>query len=202
MRRFDFPWTLAVIVLAVFATTLAFAEPGVHDLLVADHRIFEDGQWARLVSGPFVHATWGHLLRDVVLVAIAGVAYEGPLASRKLHLFAGGIVLPALAVLVARDADWYCGLSGLSHAMLAAALSYEFTQRRGVARVIVLLLCAVAALKPLYEVAFGIPAFAMPLGDGVKQVPLAHVVGVVVGIACGLSATKPALQPAKLRATA
>jgi hypothetical protein len=103
-------------------------------------------------------------------------------------VFAGGIVLPGLAVLVAQDARWYCGLSGLSHALLAAALSYEFTQRRGAARWIVLASCAIAAMKPIYELATGAPAFAMSLGNGVAQVPLAHVVGVIVGIACGLRA--------------
>jgi rhomboid family GlyGly-CTERM serine protease len=185
--RFDFRWTVAVAALALSATAAAFASPVVRDALVADGRIF-DGQWWRLVTGPFVHATWGHLFRDLALVAIAGVAYEGPLAAKKLHVFAGGLILPALAVLVARDAEWYCGLSGLSHALLAAALSYEFMRRRGAARAVVLGLCAIAAAKPIYELLTGAPAFAMSLGAGVAQVPLAHVVGVVVGIACGLAA--------------
>jgi len=187
MRTFDFRWTLVVAAFAVVATAGAFASPTVRDALVADQRIF-DGQWWRLVTGPFVHATVGHLVRDLALVAIAGIAYEGPLASRKLHVFAGGVTLPALSVLVARDAEWYCGLSGLSHALLAAALSYEVVRRREAARVVVLGLCAIAAAKPIYELATGAPAFAMSLGDGVVQVPLAHVVGVLVGIACGLAA--------------
>ncbi len=206
MKRFDFPWTVTALVLAVLATACAFASPAIRSALVADERIF-DGQWWRLVSGPFVHATWGHLVRDLALVAIAGIAYEGPLAAKKLYVFAGGIVLPAIAVLIARDAEWYCGLSGLSHALLAAALSYEVVRRRGAARAIVLVLCAIAAAKPIYELVTGAPAFAMSLGDGVMQVPLAHVVGVCVGIACGLAAgsahtcrvdvcTEPPLTPA------
>jgi rhomboid family GlyGly-CTERM serine protease len=201
MRRPDFPWTLAVAVLAIAATAIAFASPSARDALVADGRIFE-GQWWRLVTGPFVHATWGHLIRDLALVALAGVAYEQPLRANKLHVFAGGIVLPGLAVLVARDAQWYCGLSGLSHALLAAALSYEVTQRRGLARWIVLALCAVAAAKPIYELATGEPAFAMFLGAGVAQVPLAHVVGVVVGVACGLRSGTRRLDQRVHRASA
>ena len=199
--KLDFRWTFTVAALASIATALAFASPFVRDTLVADGRIFE-GQWWRLVTGPFVHATWGHLVRDLALVMIAGVAYEAPLANVKLRLFVGGLILPALAVLVARGADWYCGLSGLSHALLAAALAYEFMRRRGVARAIVLGLCTIAAAKPIYELVTGAPAFAMSLGDGVTQVPLAHVVGVVVGIACGLRAgrvdgrTAPSLTPA------
>lgn len=186
--RFDFRWTAVVVVLAVSATAAAFASPVIRDALVADGRIFE-GEWWRLFTGPFLHATWGHLVRDCALVAIAGVAYEGPLATRKLHVFAGGIILPGLAVLVARDVEWYCGLSGLSHALLAAALSYEVVQRRGAARTVVLALCAIAAAKPICELVTGAPAFAMSLGDGVRQVPLAHVTGVLVGIVTGLAAT-------------
>ncbi|TMQ08081.1 MAG: hypothetical protein E6J90_30185 [Deltaproteobacteria bacterium] len=89
-------------------------------------------------------------------------------------------------MLAAGDARWYCGLSGLSHALLAAALSYEFAVRRGVARAIVAALGAAAAAKLLYEVATGAPAFATSLG--IAQVPLAHAVGVCIGIACGLGA--------------
>lgn len=186
-RALDWPWTLAIAVIAFTATGASFASASARDALVADGRVF-DGQWWRLVTGPFVHATWGHVVRDLALVMIAGVAYEAPLASRKLALFAGGLVLPALAVLAAGDADWYCGLSGLSHALLAAALSYEVMRRRGIARAIVLTLCAIAAVKPLYELVTGVPAFAMSLGPGVIQVPLAHAVGVALGIACGLAA--------------
>ncbi len=191
--RCDFPWTLGVAVIAVVATASAFASASIADALIADGRIAHGQLW-RAVTGPFVHATWGHLVRDLALVAIAGVAYEAPLRSRRTALFAGGLVLPAIAVLATGDAQWYCGLSGLSHALLAAALSCEVVARRGRARAIVLGLCAVATLKPIYELVTGAPAFAMSLGDGVVQAPLAHVVGVVVGIACGLS-TEPARRP-------
>src|SRR6185295_6033292 len=169
---------------------------------VADGRIAHGQLW-RALTGPFVHATWGHLVRDLALVALAGVAYEAALRSRLALLFAGGLALPALAVLAAGDARWYCGLSGLSHALLAAALAYELVSRRGAARAIVLALCAVCALKPIYELATGGPAFAMSLGPGVVQVPLAHAVGALVGIACGLLAGRERTlrQHADLRPT-
>jgi hypothetical protein len=185
--RLDFPWTLVIVLLAVAATAAAFASPAVANALIADGRSGH-GHLLRAVTGPLVHATAGHLVRDLALVALAGIAYEGPLRSRRALLFAGGLVLPALAVLAAGDAQWYCGLSGLSHALLAAALAYELVRRRGPARAIVGALCAVCALKPIYELATGGPAFAMSLGAGVVQVPLAHAVGALVGIACGLAA--------------
>jgi rhomboid family GlyGly-CTERM serine protease len=187
--RCDFPWTLAVAAIGIAVTAVAFDSARVADFVVADGRI-ADGQLWRALTGSFMHATWGHLVRDLALVAIAGIAYEAPLRSRRALVFLGGLILPPLAVLVAGHARWYCGLSGLSHALLAAALGYEAVARRGAVRVVVVALCAIAAMKPLYELITGTPAFAMSLGDGIVQAPLAHVVGAVFGLACGLSAGK------------
>jgi len=185
MRRPDFPVTLAICVLAVAATAAAFAWPGVHEALAVH------GPW-RVVTGPFVHATWGHLVRDLALVALAGAAYERPLARQRLLLFGGGLLVPSIAVLLTHEADWYCGLSGLSHALLAAAFAYEAVNRRGRTRAIVRVVGVVAALKPLYELITGTPVFPMQLGPGVgEHVPLAHVCGVLVGIPCGIRAALP-----------
>jgi rhomboid family GlyGly-CTERM serine protease len=193
-RRCDFPWTLAVCALAIAATAGAFASARVADGLVADARIAHGQPW-RALTGPLVHATWGHLVRDLALVALAGAGYEAPLRARRALLFAGGIALPAIAVLAAGHAGWYCGLSGLSHALLAAALAHEARTRRGAARGVVLALGAIAAVKPIYELATGGPAFAMSLGAGVVQVPLAHAAGVLVGLTCGLRTPPTATHP-------
>lgn len=187
--RCDFAWTLAVALAAIAATAAAFAAPGIGDALIADGRIAGGEPW-RAATGPLVHATWGHLVRDLALVVLAGAAYEAPLRSRRALLFAGGLVVPPIAVLAAGDARWYCGLSGLSHALLAAALTFELGHRRGAARAVVFALCAACAIKPVYELATGAPAFAMSLGPGIVQVPLAHAAGAIVGIVCGALASR------------
>jgi len=173
--------TLAIAVAAVATTALAFALPGARDALIADDRVFAGQGW-RLVTAPFVHATWGHLVRDLALVALAGIAYEPVLPRRVFGL---GLVVPPLAVLVEHHVSWYCGLSGLSHALLAAALSYEALRRRSRW---VYALCAVAIAKPLYELVTGAPAFPMALGDHIVQTPIAHAAGVLVGIIAGVRA--------------
>jgi membrane associated rhomboid family serine protease len=175
MRRCDFPLTLAVAALAVVLTALA------PDACIADGRVFH-GQWWRLASGPFIHATWSHLARDLSLVALAGIPYEARLGRAIWGL---GLVVPPLLAL--RGLDWYCGLSGLSHALLAGALAYEALRRRGRTRIAVVALGAIATLKPLYEIATVAPAFPMALGPHVVQVPIAHATGVVVGLACVLA---------------
>jgi len=167
--KIDFPCTAIVCAVAIAATACALAIPAAAVALRSN-----------VLSGPFVHATWGHLVRDLALVAIAGVAYEAPLARVRLPLFAAGLVLPAAAVLLFTDARWYCGLSGLSHALLAAALAYEIRRRRSR---LALLVGALLALKVGYELVTGGAAFPMELGANVHQVPLAHAVGVLAGIA-------------------
>ena len=172
MKRCDFRITLTVAALAVVLTALA---PGA---LIADGRVFH-GQWWRLATGPFIHATWAHLVRDLALVALAGIPYEARLG-RMIWIL--GLVVPPLVAL--HTVDWYCGLSGLSHALLAGALAYEALRRRGRTRIAVLVLCAIATLKPFYEVVTGAPAFPMTLGTHIIQVPIAHAAGVLVGVAC------------------
>ncbi|MDQ3370434.1 MAG: hypothetical protein M3680_33860, partial [Myxococcota bacterium] len=98
------------------------------------------------------------------------------------------LALPAVAVLATGTAAWYCGTSGLSHALLAAALVFELVRRRGPARVAVAAILLVSATKPLYEIVTGAPAFPMDLGPDVRQVPLAHLVGVLVGVLAGTAA--------------
>ncbi|HUJ61151.1 MAG TPA: rhomboid family intramembrane serine protease [Kofleriaceae bacterium] len=183
MRRLDYPCTLAIAVAAAIATAAAHA--GARDLLIADGRIAHGQAW-RALTGPLVHATWGHLVRDLALVLIAGCAYEAPLCRQRRWLFGAGLIVPGVCVLLAGEARWYCGLSGLSHALLAAALAFEAGRRRGAVRAVVIALGAVAAVKPIYEVVTGAPAFPMDLG-GVHQTPIAHAIGAWIGVACGLA---------------
>jgi hypothetical protein len=114
-------------------------------------------------------------------------------------LFAGGLIVPPIAVLAVGDVDWYCGLSGLSHALFAAALSFELATRRGAARAVVAALCAVCAAKPIYELATGAPAFTMSLGAGIVQVPLAHAAGAIVGAVCGVRPQVARLRTVRVR---
>jgi hypothetical protein len=129
----------------------------------------------------------------MALVALAGIPYEARLG-RAIWIL--GLSVPPVIALA--SVDWYCGLSCLSHALLAGALTYEALRRRGRTRAVVLVLCAIAALKPLYEVVTGASAFPMALGAHVVDVPLAHATGVLIGIACVFArhlACTPSGQP-------
>lgn len=196
MRRADLDcsWTLLLGLAAAVATAGALSASGaghrVVDALIADDRIAQGQLW-RALTGPLVHATWGHLVRDLALTLLVGVAYERELRDRWLPLFAVALVAPTIAVL-ATGASAYFGLSGLSHALVAAALGLELRRRRGGARVYVLVIAAGCMIDLIYEAWSGGPAFPMDLGPNIRQVPIAHVVGAIAGAAFGLVRPPPA----------
>jgi membrane associated rhomboid family serine protease len=191
--RPDFPITLAIAAAAVAVTAIAQATgPAAAPTrwLVADADAITHGQVHRLVTGPFVHVTWGHLVRDLALVMIPALAYEAVFARRWRWIVGAGLALPAAAVLAA-GAPAYYGLSGLSHAVLAAALAYELRHRRGAPRAYVGALVGLGVAKCTYELAAGAAAFPMDLGPNVVQAPLAHAVGGIAGLVLGFSFRDP-----------
>jgi membrane associated rhomboid family serine protease len=187
----DFPITLAIAAAAIAVTAAALAtgpSGTAARWFAADADRVAGGELHRLLTGPLLHVTWGHLIRDLALVAIPGIAYEAVLGRRWAIVVGLGLIAPAAAVL-ATGMPAYYGLSGLSHAVLAAVLVFELRHRRGAARVYVALLFAAGAIKLGYELVAGAATFPMDLGAGVVQVPLAHAVGAAVGIAVSASAS-------------
>lgn len=177
--RIDFPWTAAVCAAALVATACAAAGWGA-DALVSDRRLLGGELW-RALTGPLVHATWAHLVRDVSLTAIVGIAYEQPLARRCPALILLGLAVPTFVSLMAGGVSIYYGLSGLSHALIAAAAGVELALRRGPARLLAGAVAAALVAKVGYELISGSPAFFMDLGEGVRQLPIAHAAGAAVG---------------------
>lgn len=176
--------TLAIACAAIVATALR------PDLLLADHRIASE-PW-RIFTGSLVHASWGHLIRDGALVIVVGAAYEARLAAAWPWVIALGLAAPPLVVIAGGDAGYY-GLSGLAHAMLAAALADELARRRHPALVA---LAIAFAIKLAYEAIASPDASAtsilprsawLALGPHVHQAPIAHLAGALAGVAVVLS---------------
>ncbi len=183
-RRIDFPITLALAVAAVLATALSAPA------LLAHAPALGRGELWRLVTGSFVHATAGHLARDVALLVIVGAAYEAPLGRRFGPMVIGLLIVPPLAVFAAeRGIDTYYGLSGVTHGLIAAALVLELRSPSPAryARYVAIALTA----KLAYEAATGAPAFAMDLGSNVRQVPAAHLAGAIIGALAALARASP-----------
>jgi membrane associated rhomboid family serine protease len=189
--------TLAVVCAALAATAASLSPSGraLADALVADGRVAIE-PW-RLATGPLVHATWWHLARDAALVLALGLVYEERLGARWPWIVALGLVAPPLAVIAGGDAGYY-GLSGLAHAMIAAALACELEARRGRARAVVAAIAMLFAAKVVYEAAAGGGAAAssilpraawLDLGARVHQAPVAHLAGALSFAIVTLAAT-------------
>ena len=174
------PWTMAIVLAATLLTTLALAERSVALVapFVADAARVVEQPW-RLLTGPLIHGSWGHLARDLALIAILGLSYEAVLA-RWRTLVVLGLAVPTAAAL-ADGAPVYLGLSGLSHALLGAALVYELRMPRARARGVVIVIAALAVAKVSYELISGQAAFPMD----VVASTVAHAAGFATGAVIG-----------------
>jgi rhomboid family GlyGly-CTERM serine protease len=161
----------------------AAARDGAIDPLLATAEGVRAGQLWRLITGSLVHATWGHLVRDLALLVFVGVAYGDRIGRHFGWLYAAGLAIPAAAVFVFEpDISIYYGTSGLTHALLAAAVAGELRQPSSPSlRLIALIIAVVLGAKLGFEVITGDPMFPMDLGHGVRQLPIAHAAGAAVG---------------------
>ncbi len=183
----DAPWTVAVALAAIVATALALtARTACVVAPLAAVAADAGAEPWRLLTGPLIHGTWGHLVRDVALVLLVGLIHE-PARRRATGtvrypwLVLAGLALPTVACL-ASGAALYLGLSGLSHALLAAALVHELGHRRGWRWWLGLAVGALTLAKVGHELVTGRPAFPMDLGPGAVPATLAHAVGLATGV--------------------
>ncbi len=183
MRRqpFDFPATAAIIVIAVLAT-IAWQTNGswlVRRLAADRTSVVVGGEVWRLFTGPFFHANAGHVVRDLVVVAVIGVGYERPLRRVMAPLVVASLSVPALAVLLFESGvTGYLGLSGMSHAWIAAALTYEILVRP---RWLPVVVSAGLVVKLIYEQTSGPAVIPTSLGLGASPAPIAHAAGAIAG---------------------
>jgi rhomboid family GlyGly-CTERM serine protease len=140
------------------------------------------GEAWRLLTGHFVHLGISHTilnLAGLILVwLLAGRAYHwrqwlwimtGSVAAIDLGLWFGAPML-----------EWYVGLSGLLHGMLAAGVLAGLTERSGEA----LILAVVVAVKVTYEQLAG-PLPGSEVTSGGAVIVDAHFYGVIGGTVVG-----------------
>jgi rhomboid family GlyGly-CTERM serine protease len=111
-------------VIAVAAIFIQIGGDGVRDSLAFSRADLDTGQLWRFMTGHFVHLGWSHLFLN-----LAGLALVAYLVGNTFDCFKW--VFIAFVSIVTIDAgfwflnpelDWYVGLSGLLHGLLAAGL--------------------------------------------------------------------------------
>lgn len=185
--RDRFPWlTLVAATLAV----VAWFVPGAFDALVYDRGQILGGQLWRVVTGHWVHFSASHLFWNLVILIPAGVWLE----RRAPSVFCRTLLLSPLAISVALLAfapslAKYAGISGVASAVLVALAVHGFRTEPRV-RLFWLGVLVLFAAKVGFE-AFGHGPLNPELATrGIASVPLAHLVGAVVGVGAVLTAKK------------
>lgn len=115
--------------LAVFAALLLVLNAPVAAGRVPSALIFQPdavgaGEWWRLVTHPFVHATWYHLLLDgTAFLALHASLAEARAGRRLAYVLASGAGSLGAAWIVRGGsmAGGLCGLSGIAHGLMAVS---------------------------------------------------------------------------------
>ncbi len=169
--------------IVVFATAVLLFGDDAGLRLRYDRAAIASGEFLRLVSGHAVHLSVAHYLLNVagllVVWYLVGAAFSTRIwaviiASSIAAMDAGfWFLMPTL--------DWYVGLSGLLHGILAAGIAGIWRTRRTEA----LILAALMLAKFIHEALIGpLPGSEGTAGGDV--VTEAHLLGAIGGFAAGL----------------
>ncbi len=188
------PWlTLALAALAV----IVHANPALTEALEFTRAEFEAGQFWRILTGHLTHFGRDHLLWDLAALLLLGALGE----ARDRRLFIRVLAVAAVAIGLAvwlwqtRFAS-YRGLSGLDSALFGLVCARQVldgirarhafsTWVGGLALLGFVLKCAFELLAA--ETVFAHSTHDLPY----EPVPLAHLVGLVIGMAGGFLARRP-----------
>jgi len=143
------------------------------------------GEWWRLATANVAHWSWDQLMWDGLAFLLLGLvcAVRWP-SSFYAALIAAGLAIPAAVACYAPTVDTYRGLSGIDSALFALVACRIMREERGRTRGVVAIAFALFIAKIAFEIAAGSTLFVRDLAPGVASLPIAHVVGSIVGILC------------------
>ncbi|MCG8583456.1 MAG: rhombosortase [Pirellulales bacterium] len=178
-------WCVAAMALIVAAV------PGWDVLLQFDTAAFGAGEWWRVLSGHVTHWNGDHLFWDLSVFVVLGTMCE----RRSRQGFVACMLLTAIAVSgyvmwFLPELDTYRGLSGIDTGLFALVGTYFFVDAcRDGNRTVQWLIGLVALsllVKTGFEFATGATMFVDHSAAAFVPLPMAHVIGAVIGVATGL----------------
>lgn len=181
---------LASLLLVASAVAVSLL-PGAAEWLQYDRLAVSQGAWWRMMTSHFVHWSGEHLFWDVLALGLLGWMCEREGQGRFLGCVAASAAIIPLCLCIAEpQMTTYRGLSGIDSAlfaMLAARVGQEaVTDRDWLKLSLIGTVSAGFAAKIAYELLSGGTLFVDSSAGVMTPVPLAHVVGGLVGVVCAL----------------
>ena len=193
---------LLTIALSLAALAL-WAIPGGAAAMQYDRAALGAGELWRSITGHWTHWSTDHLIWDLLVFAVFGALLE----NRSRRAFAAIVAGSALAIsaavwLGAPQLQFYRGLSGIDSALFAAffaQLLHDARRERSLLQAVVPALALLGFVgKSAYELATGATLF-VAASPAFAAVPLAHLVGAVLGTLLSILASgrvsKPTSRP-------
>lgn len=141
------------------------------------------GEYWRMLTHPFAHVSWYHLLLDASAFFILYTMIRARILTRVFHVLACGTFSLGTACLFSPDIQTLglCGLSGIAHGLIAVVSLEMISTRRN--RMLGLLCLSAVAMKSIFEMSTGQVLFAS-WHHGLCGVPVAacHGGGVLGGV--------------------
>jgi rhomboid family GlyGly-CTERM serine protease len=181
---------VASLLLVVFAVAVNVV-PGVADWLQFDRHAVAGGELWRLVTSHFVHWSGDHLFWDTLAFGMLGWLCERDGVRPVLRCVAlSAVLIPLTLWFAVPQMATYRGLSGIDSALFALLAvrvgRQSLTERDWLKLSVAGIVAGGFAAKVGFEFVTGATLFVDSAAVGMTPVPLAHVVGGLVGIACGL----------------
>jgi len=166
--------------------------PGLGDRMAFDRAEIAGGQYWRLLAGHLTHCNREHLLWDVLMFGILGAMIERRSRGWFLATFLGSAAAISLALWFGQAGiEHYRGLSGIDSALFTFAMLMMLDEarqaRRSIAVWAIVALGTGFAAKIGWEAATGSTLFVDSSRAGFVPLPLAHVVGGIVGVVAWLA---------------
>jgi rhomboid family GlyGly-CTERM serine protease len=178
------------LLLVVFAVAVS-VWPGLAGWLQYDRAAIARCEVWRLVTSHFTHWSADHLFWDAMAFAALGCLCErNGVGSFLRCLSLSAFLIPVMLWFTQPLMATYRGLSGIDSALfalLATRVVREAASDKNRLKLVVAGIVSVGfAAKVGFEFSTGTTLFVDSAAAGLIPVPLAHVVGGIVGIACGL----------------
>ena len=161
-------------------------------LQVFTPRSVSNGQWWRILTHPFVHVSWYHLMLDAgAFLLLYGGLKDHRVGCRLGYavLCAGSSLIFALIFAPQIDAIGLCGLSGTAHGLMVFCGLDMMRKKRGVSAGLLSFWLVVS--KSVYEMFSGDVMFEfLHLGLCGKALAPCHLGGVVGGLLAFLIASR------------